>query len=145
MKAFMRDHPEADFLGALLGLLAFLVPQKLAVEKADTFAGAAAAVIAILAAIATFACSSVYQSSAPVIRRIRKQFGRQLRYTWILTVAVIACSAVVSLLAIPAAYWSARLAFGMTLAALGVSMASTWRALDQLNLTFKGSATSNDA
>jgi hypothetical protein len=125
-------------------VLAVIVPGLLVDQKADTFAGAAAAVIAILAAVATFGCSAVYQAQSGPMNRIRRRHGRQLRYTWIFTVGSISCSAVVSLLAIPIAYWSPRIAFGMTLAALGVSAAATWRSLDQLNLVFRAAATIDD-
>lgn len=141
MKDYWRDHPYTDTFFAIVGFTTVWLPAHLVEMKADAFAGAAAAVIAILATVVTFACSSVYQSSSVPIREIRKRHGKQLRQTWIHTVAETSCSAVMALLAIPVTYWSARFAFGVTLAALAVAVAATCRSLDFLNIVYKASAT----
>ncbi|MFK5160656.1 hypothetical protein [Propionibacterium freudenreichii] len=139
---WLRDHPWVDYLLGLLGLVTLLVPQGLVDDKSDALAGATAGVISILGAVVTFACSAIYQSEAPPIQKIRKTFGQRLRLAWIHSISVIACSALVTLAAIPIGYWSTRLAFGVTLAMLGLAAAATARSLDMLNLTLKSSPSS---
>lgn len=135
------DHPWADAVGAVAAAIAWFLPAGLVSSTAISFSGASSAVIALLATVVTFACSSVYQAQSGVMVDMRENFGRQLRRTWIYAVGFIVAAAVVALAGIPVSYGSTRAAYALVLAALGVALSATLRALYLLNVTFKVSNT----
>ncbi|PZM40827.1 hypothetical protein DOM01_27560 [Salmonella enterica subsp. enterica serovar Derby] len=75
MKDYWRDHPYTDIFFAIVGFTTVWFPAHLVEMKADAFAGAAAAVIAILATVVTFACSSHRFTNRPQFLSARSGRG----------------------------------------------------------------------
>lgn len=139
MKRLWGRFVAADILGALLGIAAVWLPQPV-LAKAGEFASASSALISIMAALVTFACGMVYQSSAPATVKMRALFGRELRGVWSWVVTVVLLCAMGALVCIPVAAISARLAWAISLAAVGIAILATLRAISFIRLVLLAEA-----
>lgn len=138
-KAWWLNHNTTDLAGVFIALVALRLPEAV-LKQAGSFASAASAVIAIMAALGTFGCGMIYQSSAPVIRRARGRFGGQIQRAWIWVISIVLLCALVSLGGVAVASLNPALAWALTLGALGVASLATWRVVAYIQFVLTAEA-----
>lgn len=139
IKSWWLNHNTSDLGGAVLGVVAYFLPDPV-LGQASVFAAAGSAVIAIMAALATFGCGAIYQSTAPMAKRIRDRFGRSLQRAWVWVISIILLCALVSLAGIAVAPLSPVWAWVLALGSLGVAAVATWRVVVYIGFTLTAEA-----
>lgn len=131
------NRPGLDYLACLPAVIFFYPSVVEAVSGTKTvFFGAAGGVLALLAAVVTFACTTLYQSQSPRILDARLLFGPELRATWRRCIKSSVICAVLCLLGIPlSAVWAAG-SWVLVVGAVLLATARTFRAIAWADVTF---------
>ncbi len=136
MKRVWLDRPGLDLL-VMLPSIAFWFLAPYVQSVTPILYPSVSAVLAILAAVITFACSTVYQSKAAGVQEARLRFGRQLRRTWRVCILSAVTGSLISVAAILVSALQQNVALVMCVASAFLVAARTYRAVIWVDFVYK--------
>lgn len=139
----VRLHPSVDILGAIvltvLWLLAghstFSFLNKTYKSPNDLFVGLSA-LSGLVMAVATFICTTVYQSNARLMRECRKRFSDELARNWLSIISWTLVTAFLPLISLPIWEMNSVFSFGVVIFSTTILLEKSIRCIYWLNVTF---------